>query len=122
MDTKFGYAEDKWNAAKEEMRVILIATAKAQGTIAYSDLVAKVNAIAIPERGLIISSILDEISSDEDAQGRGLLTVVAVHKHGDKLPGSGFFELARALGRDTSDKDKCWLAELNRVYAYWRDH
>jgi hypothetical protein len=119
---KFGYPEGKWNAAKEEIRAILIATAKAQGTIAYSELVKKVNAIEIPVRGHVISSILDEISSDEDAQGRGLLSVVVVHKHGDTLPGPGFFKLARARGRDTSDVTKCWIEELKRVHAYWRDH
>lgn len=122
MDKILGYPEDKWNAAKEEMRVILIATAKAQRTIAYSDLVEKVNAIEIRERGQVISSILDEISSDEDAQGRGMLTVVVVHKYGDMLPGPGFFELARDRGRDTSDVTKCWIEELKKVHAYWRDH
>ncbi len=122
MDTILGYPEDKWNAAKEEIRTILIATAKAQGTIAYSELVEKVTAIDIPARGQVISHILDEISREEDTRGRGMLTVLVVHKHGKQRPGPGFFELAKDLGRDTSNKDKCWLDELNKVYAYWRDH
>ena len=122
MDKVLGYPEDKWNAAKEEIRAVLIATAKAQGTIAYSELVEKVNAIDIPAHGPAIGDILGEISSEENERGRGMLTVLVVHKHGDKRPGPGFFELAEDLGRDTSNEDKCWVDELNKVYAYWRDH
>jgi len=35
--------------------------------------------------------------------GRGMLSVIVVHKEGDMQPGPGFFELAGELGRDTSD-------------------
>ena len=63
--------------------------------------------------------MLGEISSAEDADGRGMLTVVVVHKVGDMQPGPGFFELAKSLGRDTGDILKCWVAELHKVHAYW---
>jgi hypothetical protein len=119
---KFGYPEDKWNAAKEEIRAALIETARQRGMITYGDLVDKVKAIAIPAHGPAIGKILGEISCGEDAQGRGMLTIIVVHKYGDMEPGPGFFELARDLGRDTSDVTKCWVEELKRVYAYWRDH
>ena len=36
--------------------------------------------------------------------GRGMLSVIVVHKVGDMQPGPGFFQLAKKLGRDTSDK------------------
>jgi hypothetical protein len=90
--------------------------------ITYGDLVDKVNAIDIPAHGPAIGAILGEISCEEDAQGRGMLTVIVVHKYGDMEPGPGFFDLARDLGRDTSDVTKCWIEELKRVHAYWRDH
>ena len=32
------------------------------------------------------------------------------------LPG-----LAKSLGRDTSDILACWVAELNKVHAYWSE-
>lgn len=63
--------------------------------------------------------MLDEISDEEDQAGRGMLSVIVVHKSGDQKPGSGFFKLAKKLGRETSDTDKCWIEELNRVYSYW---
>jgi hypothetical protein len=63
--------------------------------------------------------LLDKISRGEDAVGRGMLTVVVVHKHGDMQPGPGFFELAKALGRDTKNIEKCWIDELRKVHAIW---
>ena len=45
--------------------------------------------------------MLGEISSAEDAAGRGMLTVVVVHKAGDMQPGPGFFR----AGKTTKSKD-----------------
>ena len=64
-----------------------------------------------------LTAMLDEISTESDAQGRGMLTVVVVHKTGDMRPGPGFFELARKLGRDTSDIDRCWIEEFKHVLS-----
>ena len=63
--------------------------------------------------------MLGEISGEENAAERGMLSVIVVHKSGDKQPGPGFFEFAEELGRDTSDILKCWVDELKKVYAYW---
>jgi hypothetical protein len=63
--------------------------------------------------------MLGEISADEDAAGRGMLSVIVVHKSGDMQPGPGFFELARDLGRDTSDILVCWITELKKAHAAW---
>ena len=60
-----------------------------------------------------------EIASEEDEQGRGLLTVLVVHKSGDMQPGPGFFELAQSRGRDTSRIVETWVDELKQVFAYW---
>jgi len=48
-----------------------------------------------------------------------MLSVIVVHKFGDMQPGPGFFELAKKLGRDTSDILKCWVDELKKVHAVW---
>lgn len=122
MDMILGYPKDKWDAAKEEIRAVLVAAAKQRQLITYGDLVNKVKAIDIPAHGPAIGTILGEISAEEDARGRGMLTVIVVHRYGDMEPGPGFFDLARNLGRDTSDLTKCWIEELKRVHAYWRDH
>ena len=48
-----------------------------------------------------------------------MLTVLVVHRAGDMQPGSGFFELAKQLGRNTSNILKCWVDELHKVHAVW---
>jgi hypothetical protein len=48
-----------------------------------------------------------------------MLTCLVVHKRGDYQLGPGFFELARDLGRDTSDIEKCWIQEVKRVFEAW---
>jgi hypothetical protein len=45
-----------------------------------------------------------------------MITAIVVHKN-DGLPGEGFFALAKVLGRDVSDKLKCWTTEVARVFG-----
>src|SRR5271157_623716 len=63
--------------------------------------------------------MLGEISTEEDAAGRGMMTVIVVNGQGEKLPGAGFFKLARRLGRHVSDERAFWMEELGRVYRCW---
>jgi hypothetical protein len=114
-----GFPQSNWNAAKEEARAIMIEKARAQSTISYSDLVAQIHSINLDPHDTRLDHLLGEISSDEETKGRGLLTVLVVHKTGDMEPGKGFYELARTLGRDVSDRERCWSDELRRVYAVW---
>ena len=116
---RHGFPEAAWKAAKEEARGIMIDRAKVSGTIPYSDLVKQITSIKIDAYDTRLSHMLGEISSEEDAAGRGMLTVVVVHKHGNMQPGPGFFELAKHLGRDTKDREKCWVEELHNVHATW---
>ncbi len=117
--TRYSYSLVDWENAKKEMRKILIERARVRGIIPYSELVTKVQTIHLEPDSYALAAMLGEISSEEDAAGRGMLTVIVVHKHGDMQPGPGFFELARDLGCDTSDVLKCWVDELRKVHAYW---
>ena len=119
MDTKYGYELAHWDAAREEMRSILVERARARGMIPYSDLVRRVTSIYLEPNSYALAAMLGEISSAEDAAGRGMLSVIVVHKEGDMQPGPGFFDLAKQLGRDTSDILKCWIEELKQVHRYW---
>jgi hypothetical protein len=119
MITRYDYPIEKWNKGKEEMRQILISRAKVRGMIPYSELTQKIKSINLDPESYALAAMLGEISSEENAAGRGMLSVVVVHKNGDMQPGPGFFELAKELGRDTSDILKCWVEELKKVHAYW---
>lgn len=119
MTTKYGYEYYEWEAAKVEMRSVLIERARMGATIPYSDLIAAVTTISFEPDSYAFAAMLGEISSDEASAGRGMLSVVVVQKSGDMQPGQGFFDLAKRLGRDTSDTVKCWIDELKHVHHVW---
>ena len=119
MTSKYGYSPNEWETAKKEMKEILIERAKVRGMIPYSELAAQIKSIHIAPESYAFAAMLGEVSTEEDKSGRGMLSVIVVHKSGDMQPGPGFFELAKTLGRDTSDILACWVAELKKVHAHW---
>jgi len=118
MTSKYGYKVEDWEAAKEEMRQILVERARLRGTIPYSDLVSRIETISMEPDSFALAQMPGEISEEEDAAGRGMLSVIVVHKVGDMQPGPGFFQLAKKLGRNTSDKTTCWVEELRWVHRH----
>jgi molybdopterin synthase catalytic subunit len=115
----FGISAHDWNAAKEQARTAMIARAQVRGTIPYSDLVKQISAVEFRAHDTRLFHMLGEISVEEDKAGRGMLSVVVVHKHGDMQPGPGFFVLGQHLGYDTKDLLKFWIEQLKKVHAYW---
>jgi hypothetical protein len=115
----FDFPPEQWAAAKSEIRAVLVVKAMERAMIPYSDLVAQVRAVHFKAFDVRLFSILGQISSEEHAQGRPLLSVLVVHKTGDMQPGDGFFELAESLGRDTSNLLKAWIVEVQKVHQYW---
>ena len=115
----YGFDQDQQDAAKVEAKEILIERAKIRSMIPYSDLASAITEINIEAHDARLFHLLGQISQEEDAIGHGMLTVIVVHKNGDMEPGPGFFELAKELGRDTSDSLVCWVNELHKVHSYW---
>lgn len=113
MLNNYGYEGADWEKAKAQARDVLIEVARRKDKITYSELAAEITAINIEAHDSRMNHLLGEISSEEDAQGRGMLTAIVVHKSGDLRPGPGFYELAKSLGKDTPDKDFFWI--------YWSD-
>ena len=87
--------------------------------IPYSEFVTNIHSISIEYHDPRLFHFLGEISAEESAAGRGMLTALVVHKNGDMQPGPGFYELAQELGHDTSDILKFWIEEVKRVFAAW---
>jgi molybdopterin synthase catalytic subunit len=117
--TKYGFDLSTWERAKDEVKSLLIERAKLRGMIPYSDLVRQITSINIEAHDQRLFHLLGEVSTEEHSEGRGMLTVIVVHKHGDMQPGPGFFDLAKQLGKDTSDILSCWIKELKNVHGYW---
>jgi len=116
----FGFSDDEWDQAKEEVRLILVDAAKKRKMIPYSDLVAQLS-LPLAAHDKRFFSLLGEVSGDEHSEGRPLLSVLVVHKSGDMEPGPGFFELANELGCNTSDPMKFWVTEFKRVFEFWAE-
>ena len=116
-----GFPDEIWNAAKKEARDAMIEVAGRQDTMSYSDLsnhLERTTGLYLEPHDFRFHHMLGEISTAEDAAGRGLLTAVVVHKE-DRKPGRGFFELAQRRGRDTSEELRFLGVELKKVYAAW---
>jgi hypothetical protein len=115
----FGFPEAEWTAAKQQAKDIIVKRAKSRGMISYSELLSQVSAITLQPHDSRVTPFLEQISREECAAGRPLVTALVTHKTGDMQPGTGFYEVAESLGRDTSDREKCWIEEVARVHAYW---
>jgi len=116
------YPDELWARAKEEAKTVLVSIARARQVIAYSELTPQVGSISFLPTDKRFFLLLREISAEKHKAGRGMLTSVVVHKAGDYKPGPGFFELARSLGLDTSDTNRLWIEQINKVHDFWSAH
>ena len=114
-----GFPEETWEVAKADARRAMMAVAAREGVIYYPDLVAEIRSIDLEPQSQQLAHMLGKISTEEHEAGRGMRTVVVVHKFGDQMPGPGFFELARSLGHDTRDREAFWVGELAKAHRMW---
>jgi len=123
-------SREKWVKAKAEIVQILQGRAKHGGggsdsIITYGELVGLVQSMSLEPHSADLAEMLDEISTAENEDGHGMLSVLVVHQFEsdrDQLPGPGFFKLARRLGRKFTDRQTFWVEESKRVYAAWAAH
>jgi hypothetical protein len=100
--------------------------ARARDTEFYSEIAPTVGIdTENPHFGALVGRILDEINRIEFRQGRPLLSAIVISKE-NNMPGRGFFECARDLGRYSGKGDLehlgFWVEELRRVHDYWSRH
>ena len=66
--------------SKDQIRTALIERARARQTISYSDLVRRIKATDLQSPDPRLDELLCQIAADETGQGRGMLSVLVVHK------------------------------------------
>ena len=99
----------------------LVRAAQYRGLTTYQDIAV---IMGLSQRGAHMGQqtgiILGEISEDELAAGRPMLSVVAVNKN--LTVGPGFFGLARKTGQRKAGESKLEFVEREReaVYDAWR--
>lgn len=100
----------------------LIDAAQKQSEVSYKE-IASILGIHTPGNHMSreVGQILGEISEDEHAAGRPMLS--AIVERVDGIPGEGFFTLARRLGKllavDAEGEIKFWMDEREKVFQTW---
>ena len=116
----YGFDNAAWDTAKVEAKAILAERARVRGMMPYSDLANRITALSFDYSDARFNRwFLREVSVEEYAAGRGMMTALVVYKEGSMEPGPGFYELAEELGLDTNDIEACWVAQLHEVHRAW---
>lgn len=107
------------------LRQRLIEVARRRGFVSYGEVAAWLGIDTEVHRldhCTELFEALGEVSAHEVKQGRPMLSVVVGHAD-DKMPGSGFFGLARDLGllRPGQDQIEFYVHELDRVWDHWSE-
>ena len=109
----------------KKLRNKLIEVAKKGGTIAYWEIadMCHLNLNDPKDREIELPKLLGNISKEEVRNGRPMLSVVAIHKNTPKMPGDGFFELAKELGKlkRGESRDVFFANEYKEVCRYWKE-
>ena len=72
--------------------------------------------------GARLNALPDEISAEEEQRGRGLLSVLVVHKPNQMQLGEALYEPVQQFERPMPDLISFWVHEFNRVFDYWQNH
>lgn len=99
----------------------LVEVARARDVTNYSEVGQLVGLDMGTEVGRIrIAQILDDINHYEAQACRPMLSAVVIRQD-INMPGTGFFECARGLGRYTGNNDLMfWVNELTQVHNDWQ--
>lgn len=115
-DTRFGFALSDWRSAVAEAKALLRERARARGTVTYGELCDSVRSVRMFPASRALLGMLHDVCSEEDAE-RGVMLASLVVSKATGMPGDGYFTFAAQLGRDVSDREAFWRAEVERIYA-----
>jgi len=115
------------NEIEEKIREKLVEVAKKQTNITYQKLSDECKLrldMSNPDHNNQLAHMLGNISFDEHLSRRRMLSAV-VFRSDTNMPGEGFFNLAKELGKlktSAKEKDKLdfFVSELKELYAFWK--
>jgi hypothetical protein len=77
---RFGKTEAAWLASIHQGIVSLIEVASARSDLSYTDFTRTITAIHFEPHSIMLNQLLDDISRQEAAAGRAMLSVIVRHK------------------------------------------
>jgi hypothetical protein len=115
--------EDKRVSPQVRARAFLEAIAKRRIVITYQELASALQ-ILPPHSIHQVTEALEHLMQEDAASDRPFIAALAISKARGGLPGPGFFDCARRLGRFAGDQGgqdakTFHAAELNAVFAFW---
>ncbi|MET9267015.1 hypothetical protein [Amycolatopsis sp. NPDC004079] len=114
--TQFGLTDDQWQAAKVEVRAAILEAAYDRRMTWYGEVAGQVTAVQLDPYSALMNHLLGAVFEDESAAGQPALTSIVTHKHGDKEPGAGFYEMARGLGYGVDEPYIFWAQQVQEVF------
>jgi len=124
---KSDFTPKAWQKLFDEVREILIYQARNKQPIPYGKLCGKISTRNMKPNDKALEKVLGEISESENRLERGMISVFVGSKQNNDLPGDGFFEQARKLGRDINrwsdfaEKKKFVEEERQKVHQIHKD-
>ena len=109
--------------AKQAVRERLEQAARAGQFVFYAELAEEMGLnVELLAHRVELQRVLDEISREELAAGRPLLSAICVQPT-DHLPGRGFLVLGQELGlTDPADDEVTFgIRQIKAVHAYWSE-
>lgn len=114
---RLGYSNDEWQLIKNQLKNLLVNTARNKALITYKDLSFVLNHEKFPPNSEALSALLHEVTREEFLNGKGLITAVVIKAGPTPFPGEGFFKCAEECGKKVYGKQKFWIYELNHLYS-----
>jgi len=116
------YSEDQLNAAKQQIRAAIEATAARHERITYTGICSRVTAISLHPHSPLLAHLLASILADEKKPGGSGVAITAVVVNKAKgMPGGnevkGFWRGARQAGFTFANPLRFWADSLE---ATWR--
>ena len=117
----YGYDQDQWDRAKDEARSFLIELAASRLVATYTLVTKQIETIRFTAQDHRYHNMLGQISISEHKGGKGMLSGLVVTAR-DRMPGDGFFRVARMLGFQFDSKEAFWKSEMGKVTNYYSRH
>ena len=114
--TQFGLTNDQWRLAKAEVRNAILEAAYDRRVTWYGEVASRVESVQLDPYSGLMNHRLGAVFEEEHEAGRPALTSIVTHKYGDREPGSGFYEMARALGYRFSEPYVFWAEQVQAVF------